>query len=540
MRCQFVAESLDAFRSARSGRPPAPVEELVSLGLVAAVEAFKVDPEEVSLLRLELAKIRSATMKTRNGIPSGAPPSETALAHLRKLQAEEASLRDRILTLSEKAMAGEDSLVLPGGRYALTYRGRDLLASLRPRLARVGKMELSAFEGEMASMAAAFEARARKAREILALLSPRFRDVEEIHLRTAAVGLAAREEPPQAVADAFASLLVAQTAASRSTSLLLMERRAVLAETLCLARPNLREFSANQVVQDLVVLWSSLEGEETLDGEDAMVAALVLVSFPPEERFRVKEEAQAFRAAATRTLGFHVPLAPAVLVARESGPAEERLDRFVALYQRLREASPPSPGFPPTPSSAVAPFSAVFADTPSPSTVAVPTLERPPDLMLAAAIFAITGTNGPDPLVARWKAAREFLGRFGEDRMAVPAAMLAVFATEVEESLENLRIASAQITKQKLSLGGMENLSLGMKIMTTVALDSAVPRTNAPGVLPLPPVEIGRRTALGLIGLAIPATAAMAAFTILHSRTLDRAALGDYRFYPSHYHYSYG
>ena len=124
--------------------------------------------------------------------------------------------------------------------------------------------------------------------------------------------------------------------------------------------------------------------------------------------------------------------------------------------------------------------------------------------------------------------------------MAVPAAMLAVLSPEVEESLENLRIASAQITKQKLSLGGIENLSLGMKIMTTVALTPAMPGSDAPGVQPRPPVEIGRRTALGLIGLAIPATAAVAAFTILHSRTLHQAALTDYRFYPSHYHYSYG
>jgi len=124
--------------------------------------------------------------------------------------------------------------------------------------------------------------------------------------------------------------------------------------------------------------------------------------------------------------------------------------------------------------------------------------------------------------------------------MAVPAAMLAVLSPEVEESLDNLRIASAQVSKHRLSLGGMENMSLGMKLMTAVALSPPLPQAPVSDLQSTTPLEVGRRTALGLLGLTIPVTAVVTAFTALHTNSLHRAAVSDYRWHPVHTHYIYG
>jgi hypothetical protein len=511
MQCATIVAALKGLQPGAADAPPHEkyLEPLEALGLVRRVADAAVDGTEAPRLRQRLSENHLAQAQARSAMVAQAVPSRASLNALQRLQAEEGGLRQRLLDLAAAQLPAQDSVLAGGARYALTYRGRELLATLAPRLHRVGPMELAEFERELAATVSAFDGQARRAQGILQKLSPRLRDVDEIHLRSAAVGLAVHEAHPDRVTDAYVSLLAAQTALSVQTSLTLSEWRCLIAESLCLATKDLGALSPNAAAQEFTALWLGIEGEQTLEARDALIAALILYTYPAAERAPILAEAQDFRVRAGAYSDHPLPLAPAVLVAREPWPAEERLDRFGAYYRAL---------------------------------LALGTKE---ETAMAAAIFTVTGHNGHEALLHRFTASRDFLARFAETGMTFPAAMLAVLSPEVGESLENLRLASSQVTRHRLSLGGIENLSLGMKLMTGVALSPPTPLVPVSGA----PVEVGRRTALGLLGLVIPATAAVTAFTALHNATLHRAATNDYGWYRGpmygrgwygHSHFYYG
>ena len=76
-----------------------------------------------------------------------------------------------------------------GTAVRVTYKGRELMVTMEPRLGRVGGKELPEFIEEIETVKAHFEARATRAQKILKRISPKIKEVEEIHLRLAAVGL---------------------------------------------------------------------------------------------------------------------------------------------------------------------------------------------------------------------------------------------------------------------------------------------------------------------------------------------------------------
>jgi hypothetical protein len=116
--------------------------------------------------------------------------------------------------------------------------------------------------------------------------------------------------------------------------------------------------------------------------------------------------------------------------------------------------------------------------------------------------------------------------------MEAPAAMLAVLPQGVEENLDNLRLASAAIVSNRLSLGGAENLSLGIKLL----MESSLMAASTPGAGGAGPPSV-----LAVAGVSPAASApfgvGLAAF---HETSVHRAAWRDYRFHPVHHHYIYG
>src|SRR5207245_6141893 len=130
------------------------------------------------------------------------------------------------------------------------------------------------------------------------------------------------------------------------------------------------------------------------------------------------------------------------------------------------------------------------------------------DVGLSSALLTVGG--GPDPAAAirRFELARDYLSRFNGGGMAVPSAMLAILSAEIEESLDNLRMASAEIGNHRLSLGGMENLSLGMKLLLQIAVVPNPVRgiVSPQGALVPPNQPPTHQTApLGLLGVAFEA-----------------------------------
>src|SRR6266850_1916803 len=142
-------------------------------GYLAEVQGGPFDRDEYGRLRAELADlIRSREAKwTSPGTPL---PTEI-------------ELRRRILDLSDAGAVADGSVEVGGRRLAVTYKGRTLLSSLAPRLARVESMEVGDFEKRLADLRRSFGARSAKAAAILKLISPDLKHIDEIHLRSAAV-----------------------------------------------------------------------------------------------------------------------------------------------------------------------------------------------------------------------------------------------------------------------------------------------------------------------------------------------------------------
>jgi hypothetical protein len=147
-----------------------------------------------------------------------------------------------------------------------------------------------------------------------------------------------------------------------------------------------------------------------------------------------------------------------------------------------------------------------------------------------------------EAVTERYHLAMSMLRRFGLGDMEVPSAMIAILPVNVEESMDNLRMAAASIGANRLSLGGVENLSLGMKMLMHSA---AIPVKIDPGVkgaapiLPIrsPPVP----SVLTIAGVSVAAALALSAGILaFHEFSLHRRAVRDYSFHPVHSHYVYG
>jgi hypothetical protein len=158
---------------------------------------------------------------------------------------------------------------------------------------------------------------------------------------------------------------------------------------------------------------------------------------------------------------------------------------------------------------------------------------------MAAALMGASRGEGGNELIAQYDTAVSYLSRLAEGSMAVGGAMLAVLPTGIEESLDDLRIAASQVSAHKLSLGGMENLSLGLKLLLQTAVLAGGGAANAPA-LQVGPEEVPLLAPNGLASLAPVVPSAIAAISTFHEVTVHQAAVSHYHFHPVHTHYIYG
>ncbi len=534
MDCASAANVLDRILSSAgsdarvslSGPEEAADRELRAAGDVAPVAAPASDPAEMERRKAALADAQRRESDARKAasaaVSRGAPGAlGAALRELEARSAEVAALRSRVLELSERDARLRGSADVGGTRVEVTYRGKDLLDHLGPRLSRVGAADLSEFQGALARLRASFSDRAGQAQAILKGIPPGLSTIDEIHLRSAAVGLSVREEPPSVVADAY----------RRATARIAPgTMRHAIAENLTIATPALDEASLADAVVAFNGIWEMTSRSPGLSGpEDAVRAALML--YP-------------FREWAPSVLQGALTFSQAAGAALAPSPAPE-LAAAVMVVGASPGGGVPDPG----------PFVA-YANALRGQGV------QGSDLSFAAAMLAVADDPDVPAAVARTSAAREYLGRFSDDGMAVPAAMLAVLSPQLGESLDNLRLASAAVSGARLSLGGLETLSLGMKLLLQAAITpgpvrgivsprgalaspapSFAPSAPGPAVpaAPAPQPRLAPAIPIGLlgVGLAMPIIM-LPALLMFHDQALHRVAVSDWAFHPVHTGFVYG
>jgi hypothetical protein len=466
---------------------------------------------EKETLRLELqAKERSQTRKPPRKLYKKDPQYRKSRDRLEELGKQEKTLRTEMVDLAQASTGKRYNAGVNGSPFYVTYMGRELLGELDQRIQRVGEMDLKSFIAEMDTIKNHFQERSSRARKILKRISPKFPTTDEMHLRSVAVGLSSRSGEYQEASDLFIE-------AFEEISRTLGKNGAVyttLAESLSIVardKENLKELTGTAT--ELIL--NSMPENFVMD--DRVRAASIIMS---SER-----DSEAMLAHTKSLSERSSPKNPSVaaLLASQFGAGSGKVRRYADWVGAKDEEG--------------GVFWKFVKINENLSSENGDELEIP----MAAALLSSADLSIED-VTERYHVAMSMLRRFGVGDMEVPSAMIAILPVSVEESVDNLRMAAASIGTNRLSLGGVENLSLGMKLLMHTA---AIPVGVDPGVKGAEPALPIRSSpvpsVLTIAGVSVAAAVALSAGILaFHEFSLHRRAVQDYAFHPVHFHYVYG
>jgi hypothetical protein len=426
------------------------------------------------------------------------------------LDAEERSLRTKFIGLVQASIEKVRRATLNGEPVRLTFKGRETMTVLGQRMARASSMELGAFLAELDSIGGFFEQRAVRAKRILEILSPRFKQTDEIHIRLVSVGLSGRQGSPEEAAEMFTQVFQSLSAATYMDSPTAM----LLSEVLTLrARDQAELGSLIQSARNMI----ATSWDDNPVNEDQIRAAAILLASGKE-----------INTIEGLTREVHANYCPNSWSAAAVLASAEGMEQSMA---------------PPTPDG--------YAEAGyNPSTRSDVVLQRHSELYraihqdygdevgdtMSAALMAASGLP-IQVAVDRFGRAYQILERFNGGSMRVPSAMISILPNEVDEAMDNVRIASASIMRNKLSLGGAENLSLGIKML----VHSAAIAAGSGGGAPAMASGLSTPMVLALTGISVATAFAIGASLLaFHEFSLHKIAVQDYVWHPVHTHYVYG
>jgi hypothetical protein len=393
----------------------------------------------------------------------------------------------------------------------LSYRGYELIEELQQRLKRVERMELTEFVSELEAIKTHFQQRAVKAHLILKKISPKLKDVDEIHLRSASVGLSGR---PGDYVTAVKCFITAYKALDRN----FLERSAnvMLAESLTLISKDLGELESllKKALDNISVL---KDASHPRDEQLRAISIIMSQKTDPENLIRQTKKiaikycwkslsAAAFLATQTKHKTHRHSWFKTHPDSIEIKPGDAMAKVFLKFNEELFRIE-----------------------------------ENGTENYMAAALM--TSAEFPfEELMQRFNRVKDMLTKFNLDSPIVPSAMLAILPVEVGESMDNLRLASAAISANKLSLGGIENISLGMKLLMQSATTPVTKHTFAKApIVPVTSTTAAIPSVLAITGLSAASALTMNVGVLtFHEITLHKTAVDDYHFHPVHSHYIYG
>jgi hypothetical protein len=504
-----LLQTIEAGSDARAGSEV--VRELVTKGFLGPAAA-KGAGTELSDLRQGLAQLgseREGLLSSLAGIEvrhAGTPPAKiygqdpeyrAQSDRLTAIENEERTMRTRFIELLHVSAEAGSWACVNGDRMGMTYTGRELLGELAERQERAQAMELGEFLSLMDAVKRFFAELAARARKVLEIISPAFRGVEEIHLRSAAVGLSVRPGSPEEAAGLF------------------VQAYSAIANNL-----NLQDPSGVVVAENLAIR--------------------------ARERSEIAGRIDTFQAMLSRPVGGNIPqdelMRALAIILSSEGDAEWLFGRTWELAAQYCPDRPSAAAF--------------LAATGVGGTNVVPYFlqfwrwiaDGGMDLASGPATAAVLACAATPQGVTWGRFVQVYgsLSRFNGGGMEVPSAMIALLPSGVEEGLDNVRLASAAVAQGRLSMGGPENLSLGIKLlvlssaMASLGVPTAGPKTAVESGRP-PPMAASAPPLLAMAGVAgMSAVSLGAGMSTFHESSVHRIAWRAHRFHPVHHHYIHG
>ena len=496
-----------------AGATQSTMEELRALGLVASAQppAGVANSEaQLASMRERLAEMESERQRHRNvaaGARKGSKDAKHARETLERLEGEERALRTRFIDLLQ---ATEESR---GRELHVTYLGREAAEAIGQRMARASDMPLRELMAELGSIRTYFDSRAADARRVLEVVARRLKKVEEIHLRTASVGLSMRDGPPEETARLF------ERAYEVVGKEMLVPGPAAITLAEALAVRATDERALDESLDSALRLLREPWGDGDIIEDQARAAAIVVPSGMDQDRL-VARSRQLIASVCPDS-----PSAAAYMASLEEsgvswgGPGHGLEAEFKEMLAQVEKECPTGIGRP-----------------------------------IAAALLLTPG-QPPAFMMRRFAEAKAILDRFDGDEMVVPAAIVAILPSGVEEAMDNARLAAAAVMRHKLSLGGFENLSLGVKLLTQSAMLASMSREGGAVAAGAPASATGATASAAPAAMRTVAPPPVLAFTstpvtlalamgagllAFHELSYHRFSVQYGSFHPVHMHFVYG
>ncbi|MEM2899942.1 MAG: hypothetical protein QXT63_04050 [Thermoplasmata archaeon] len=519
MRCAEVLKNLKGIAEGGAVDNRA-IEELISLGLVMRAP-LSVEDTKLAELKSQLTHIKNQLRALKGEKQdyqyySQGKASMDIDKRIEILTSQEMQIRNQILTLVQenaKGMVGKGALNTGRDSIALTYKGKEALQIIEARMPEVSEMDWLELFNKLEKFRSILASEAREASEILKLISQKLSIIEEYHLRSASVGLASIEGSPSEKAAKFLSYVNEFKAGAYFG----YNFAALAAEAAVANEVQFKENPQN-IVNDAMMLLSELLKNRTGPGPDTQYKALaiLLMSKP------IKDRPDLFNKILDDAPTTGNILASGLMLF--DSPSDKLLADRKTRFQDWLGRLPPRSNTDNT------------------------------DSVIAAALLS-TASN-PDVVTEKFNRAEACMRDLFEENMFTAAATIALWPASVSETLDNLRLASAEILNNKLSVGGLENFSLGMKLLAPnadfITLEHAVFERShsAYNTMPISSSTLNPAmvaTGIAAAGLAAVSIALLASplltrmpFMVFHAVTLQEYAVQDFRYHPVHSHYLYG
>ncbi len=479
------------------------LDELEKKNYVSHVQVNAYDSDELATLKAELAEvqneekiIRGQLIEAGLSMQSGAGiyGDDAQLHELDLCIKRQRELRTKILSLSEVSATVNGSMDIQGTHYIITYKGKELSANMKPRIKRIENLQVDEFEKEIVQLKDTFGSWARKASEIIKIISPQFPEQKELNLRSMAIGMSSRTETPEEITNAISGVI-------KMTALKEIGFRPIVAECIIHNAKNL----SNDSISDALSTFNNIKDlarTYTSDEDSAIDCALLLYPLNnlQERNEPLLKNAHLFTDKLSKIINLDAKdLVPVLLIEIMGIELDDKIaGKFKEIYNQIYSQAAPAR-----------------------------------NNGIATGVLMIASSEGEE-LMSRFTTARDYLNRFSENVMIVPAAMLSLLSSEIEETMDTLRMASSAISRQKLSIGGVENLSLGMKMLLQFSIIASIPSERR--LEYAIPQGIARPQTIGPLQSTLFLPSALTAFIAFHELSIHQLAISDYFYNPAHPH----
>ena len=514
MKCITVYEALKQISEGKAPSQNNIVEYLLWLGFLLKVSDTTGMNTELSALKKQLYDVKMKIRMLNGEITSdfsGKTIMELSHKEIQQLQkdlpAQETELRKKILEATQKAVP--DAVVKTfTGQVALTYKGREAMQILETRFPGCENIEWETLVDTIEKLTQRLRSEAKESYEILKIISPKLRSIDEYLLRSAAVGLAFIDGAPEVKAKKFIDYVEAFTSKS-----IFDKKFATLGAETAVAHELHDKVSKEDIIADTTSFIQNIATQDEHSFQQRKAVAVLLMPKPRQDRQeliqKILQDAQ--------VSGDMLVTALLWMYATDAHMYVTMKMRYAGWIQQLSKGQP---------------------------------IENNDDLAVAAVLLA-TAKETDEVLAEKFSKAESYMKQLFSESMLTASAMIAVWPSSVEESFDNIRLASSQILTNKLSVGGLENFSLGIKLFThDIELSAGTPPpspgfervenkwTKAP-VTPAVALAGGAGIVAGATLIGSPLLM-RTPFTVFHSITLQKYVVNDFRYHPVHSNYLYG